>query len=92
MKKILFTLATLIMLASCSKQSDDLAKAVEPVDQSLKFFSQVRRYTDNRTPSVDTVWTLRLETQEMVDRYRAQDGYIYESTSTYTKVGVFYSR
>lgn len=92
MKKIIFTIATLIMLASCSKQSDELAKAVEPSAQNLKFYSQVRRYSDNRTPSVDTVWTLRLESQSMVDYYRSMNGYIYETTSTYTKVGVFYSR
>lgn len=92
MKKILFTLATLIMLASCSKQSADLAAPVEPGDQSLKFFSQVRRYSDGRTPSVDTVWTLRLESQSLVDQYRQLDGYVYETHSTYTKVGVFYSR
>lgn len=91
MKKMLYTLASLIMLASCSKNAENVAP-VDPGDQTLKFFSQVRRYSDGRTPSVDTVWTLRLESQNLVDQYRALDGYVYETTSTFTKVGVFYSR
>lgn len=90
MKKILLTLGTLIMLASCSKQSADLPAPDDP--QDLKFYSQVRHYSDNRTPAVDTVWTLRLESVDLVNYYRAMDGYVYETTSTYTKVGVFYYR
>lgn len=92
MKKILLTLATLIMLASCSKQSADLPAPDDPPAQDLKFYSQVRHYSDNRTPAVDTVWTLRLESVDLVNYYRAMDGYVYETTSTYTKVGVFYYR
>jgi hypothetical protein len=88
----MFYLATLIMLASCSKQSADLPAPPDPPANGLYFFSQVKRYSDNRTPAVDTVWTLRLETQQLVDYWRQQDGYLYDSTSTYVKVGVFYSR
>lgn len=92
MKKILFTLATLIMLASCTKESADLLAPVQVPSKQVHYFSQVRRYTDHRTPSVDTVWTMRLESQVLVDTYRPMDGYVYETSSTYTKVGVFYSR
>lgn len=92
MKKTLFTLATLILLASCSKQASDLAAPAPPVVQKEKLFSQVMRYKDGRTPSVDTVWTLRLQTQTMVDQYTPLDGYLYDETSTYRKVGVLYSK
>jgi hypothetical protein len=92
MKKILFTLATLIMLASCTKENASLVQPAQTPAKQTNFFSQVRRYNDHRTPSVDTVWTLRLESQALVDHYRTMDGYIYETSSTYTKVGVFYSR
>lgn len=92
MKKALFTLATLILLASCSKQASDLAAPAPPVEPKEQFFSQVMRYKDGRTPGVDTVWTLRLQTQDMVTTYTALDGYLYDETSTYRKVGVLYSK
>jgi len=92
MKKTLITIAALIMLASCSKQSAELAAPVDPPVQKEKLFSQVMRYKDGRTPAVDTVWTLRLQTQDMVNTYTPLDGYLYDETSTYRKVGVLYSK
>lgn len=90
MKKIIFSLAIVLALASCSKQAEDLtAPTTEPKEQ---FFSQVKRYKDGRTPSVDTVWTLRLQSQVMVDTYRPLDGYLYDETVAYRMVGVMWSK
>lgn len=89
MKKILSTLAILFTLASCNKDAADLVP--DPPAQE-KYFSQVRRYSDGRTPSTDTVWTLKLQSPDLVATYQALDGYVYETTSTFTRVGVFYSR
>jgi len=87
MKKNLFILAILITLAACSRQADD---APEPPTNT--FFSQVTRWKDNRTPAVDTVWTLHLFSQNMVDSFRRYDGYIYFESNTYRQQGVMWSK
>lgn len=91
MKKTLSILAALFMLASCSKPADQLEGFTRQVPKT-QYFSQVKRYTDSRAPKVDTVWTLQLFSQTMVDTYKPLDGYIYETHSTFTTVGVFYSK
>jgi hypothetical protein len=87
MKKTILSFAMLIALASCSKRVEP-----PPVEPENKFFSQVMRYKDQRQPGVDTVWTLHLEGPDMLATFSALDGYVYDETSTYQKVGVLYSK
>lgn len=88
MKKLTLFLTTLIVLAACSKSSDNLLAE----EKKEKFLSKVQRYKDGRSPGVDTVWTLRLFNQQMVDSFAKYDGYIYLETNTLTEVGVIWSK
>lgn len=90
MKKILLSLAVVIALASCSRSSDQIPEA--PPKAKDTYFSKVTRWKDNRTPSVDTVWTLRLFSQIMVDSFARYDGKIYIETATYVEQGIMWSK
>lgn len=90
MKKFLLTLGIVIVVASCSRQADDITGVQTPVKPT--YFSKVTRWKDNRTPSVDTVWTLHLFSQVMVDSFARYDGKIYMETTTYVEQGVMWSK
>ncbi len=49
-------------------------------------------FNDGRKPATDTVWTLHLTTQLLIDTYKNQDGYLFNQTSTYAERGVLWSR
>lgn len=85
MKKIFLILALLGAMASCSRQADQ-------VPPQNNFFSKVNRWKDGRTPGVDTVWTLRLFSQNMVDSFARYNGYVYFESTTYTEQGVLWSK
>ena len=87
MKKMTFILATLFTLAACSKPADQLP---DPTVAKENFFSKVTRWKDGRTPSVDTVWTLRLFSQNMVDSFARYNGYVYFESTTYKEQGVLW--
>lgn len=90
MKKAILILSILFTLVACSKQSSDLVTKAEP--KLEHYFSQVNRYKDGRTPAVDTVWTLKILDQVMMDTYTRQNGYVYNETSTTLTVGVLWSK
>lgn len=90
MKKAILILSILFTLVACSKQSSDLVAPVQP--KTEQYFSQVNRYKDGRTPAVDTVWTLKILDQVMLDTYTRQNGYVYNETSTTLTVGVLWSK
>lgn len=97
MKKILLAAIIAISLVACSKQSAELetsaaAAAPGPDPELQKYFSRVRYFHDNRTPAVDTVWTLRLTDSVMVEHYTAQHGYVYADSRTVTEKGVLWSK
>lgn len=85
MKKIFLLLAITFALIACNKEANDRTD-----EERDNYFSKVKRYTDGRTPPVDTVWTLQLFTQAMVDSFAQYDGYLYSQTSTYREVGVLW--
>lgn len=85
MKKFLLTLTILAAMIACTR---DVDRPNEP-DRD-HFFSKVKRYSDGRVPPVDTVWTLHLFTQSMVDSFTRMDGYVYNQTTTYVEVGVLW--
>lgn len=97
MKKILIIAIIAINLVACSKQSADLetraaAAAPAPDPELQKYFSRVRYFHDNRTPAVDTVWTLRLTDSVMVNHYTTQHGYIFADSRIVTEKGVLWSK
>lgn len=88
---LLLCLATIITtVSSCDKNIDkpvqDPGGYTMP-DKPDYWFSRVRHYSDNRKPATDTIWTLHLITQELVDKYALQDGYIYAQTNSYLETG-----
>lgn len=87
MKKIALFLAIATLLVACSKQSSDL---VEPTTHS--FFSRVQYFKDNRTPATDTVWTLQLFNQQMVDSFAQYHGLVYWESNTVKEIGVMWSK
>lgn len=87
MKKFFIYLLVTVMLAACSR--DDL---LAPPPGEEHYFSKVKRFTDDRAPRVDTVWTWLLFNQQMVDSFRQYDGYVYEETSTFVAVGVLWHK
>ena len=89
MKKTLLLLTLTLALISCSKNHEDVEKRYPNLQY---FFSQVKFYKDGRTPSTDTVWTLRLIDDTMIESYRKQDDYLYEDATTHRTLGKFYSR
>jgi hypothetical protein len=90
MKKMTIFLLLAIALVACTKEQ--LNKADDPQVSTEQFFSRVRHYKDNRQPSTDTVWTLRLFNQTMVDSFTHYNGYVYNETSVVKEVGVIWSR
>jgi hypothetical protein len=91
MKKMTIILASLITLAACSRQTNDLPPpVVAPVKAS--YFSKVTRYKDGRKPPVDTVWTLWLFSQQMVDSFAKYDGVVYLETNTFKEQGVLWTK
>ena len=90
MKKMTFILALVIATASCSRHSDQIPTTSPPAKDT--YFSKVTRWKDNRTPPVDTVWTLRLFNQQMVDSFARYNGKIYFESSTYVEQGVMWSK
>lgn len=92
MKKMTLILATMITLAACSRQADDLPVAPAQVPVQKTFFSKVDRFKDGRTPATDTVWTLHLFSQNMVDSFARYNGYVYMETSTFKEVGVLWTK
>lgn len=89
MKQLIIALILVLATVSCTKQTLEIAPA-KPAQET--FFSRVKHFTDGRKPATDTVWTLRLTTDALVAQYRAQDGYVYESTSTYVDRGTLWTR
>lgn len=87
MKKITFLLVAMITLAACSRQSDELPG---PVQDS--YFSKVNRWKDGRTPAVDTVWTLWLFNQQMVDSFAQYHNKIYFESATHIEQGVLFKK
>lgn len=90
MKKTFLALAFMIAMASCSRQADQIPTASPPAKDT--YFSKVYRFKDNRTPPVDTVWTLHLFSQNMVDSFAKYNGKIYSETTTYVEQGVMWSK
>lgn len=93
---LLLCVATALMAAtSCSKDNGRPVQdpggftTPKPLDY---YFSRVRFFKDHRQPATDTVWTLHLVTQQLVDQYTNQDGYIYAETSTYQDMGTLWTR
>lgn len=80
-------MAILTTLAACSRQADQV-----PEPPQNQYFSKVTRWKDNRTPAVDTVWTLHLFSQNMVDSFARYNGKIYFETTTYVEQGVMWSK
>lgn len=90
MKKLtLIAALVIITLVACSKKEGVLT---QPNATPNSYFSRVQFFTDGRKPATDTVWTLKLIDQSMVNAYKGQDGYIYASTSTYVERGVLWSK
>lgn len=90
MKKIaLVMIAALLVLASCSKQAADLPVAPPT---TAKFFSRIQYFKDGRTPATDTVWTLHLFNQQMVDSFARYDGLVYWESTTVKEVGRLWSK
>lgn len=89
MKKILSILIVAVALISCSKEQ---LKSVEPETPTEQYFSHVRYFKDNRTPAIDTIWTLQMLNAEMVAQYAPDHGRIFNETSTHTEVGVLWSK
>ena len=89
MKKIALLTALVLTLISCSKQASDITAPPAP---SLKFFSRIQYFKDNRTPATDTVWTLALFNQTMVDSFARHDGQVYWESSTVKEVGRLWSK
>lgn len=90
MKKALLILTLVVALVSCSKERLETAKS-EPATTET-YFSHIRQYKDNRTPSVDTIWTLQMLNSEMTAFYKKEDGKVYFDASTYREVGVLWSK
>lgn len=90
MKKIALFLLLSIALVACTKEQ--LQKADDPQVSTEKFFSRVRYWKDNRQPSTDTVWTLRLFNQTLVDSFSRYNGTIYQETAVVKEVGVLWSK
>lgn len=82
-----------VALVACSK-SDDLAdvKTAAAVPAKDYYFSRVRYFKDNRTPNIDTVWTLHMLDSGMVAHYATQNGYVYSDLSYVKIVGVLWSK
>jgi hypothetical protein len=87
MKTLITTLVALVLFASCSKHIDQ-----NPAAQTQVYFSRVQYFKDGRQPSTDTVWTLHLTTQTLIDTYSAENGQIYADTRTYTDKGVMWQK
>jgi hypothetical protein len=90
MKKIALSLVLALALVACTK--DQTLRSDDPQVSTEQFFSRVRHYKDNRQPSTDTVWTLRLFNQTMVDSFTHYNGYVYNETNVVKEVGVLWSR
>lgn len=93
---LLLCLGTIIAsVSSCTKGVDkpvqDPGGYVMPAPPDY-WFSRVKYFKDNRKPTTDTVWTLHLTTQALVDQYTTQDGYLYSETSTYTELGTLWTK
>jgi PBP1b-binding outer membrane lipoprotein LpoB len=96
MKKLFSILSLAVMLVACSKEAVDLkTQAAAPPPETTpkdQYFSRVRYFHDNRTPEVDTVWTLHLIDSNMVAHYTAQNGYIYADSRIVTEKGVLWQK
>lgn len=65
----------LVLLLSCSKGN-------ESRQQDLDWYiSRVRYYKDNRTPATDTIWTLRLYNQMLVDSFSRYNGRVIDENN-----------
>lgn len=89
MKKTLLILA--LFLAACTKQHDALQAPTQPAKQQ-QFFSRVQFFKDGRKPSTDTIWTLMMLNQMMVDSFRKYDGKVYWESTIAKEVGVLWAK
>lgn len=94
LRLVLLALCLAAILTSCAKSVEQPGSngANRAVEKRETLFSRIKFFSDGRKPGVDTVWTLRLTTPDLVATYQPMDGYVYEKTSTYTDRGVVWSR
>lgn len=87
--------AILTSVASCDKSVDKPVGAAfnsPAVEHRDTLFSRIKFYADGRKPGIDTVWTLRLTTHELVVQYSPMDGYVYAQSNVYADLGVLWTR
>jgi hypothetical protein len=90
MKKIALFIALVALLVACTKEQ--IQPNVPVAAHKLTFFSRVQYFKDNRTPSTDTIWTLQLFNQMMVDSFSRYNGKVYWESTIAKEVGVVWSR
>lgn len=91
MKKAIYILAFVLALVACSKPSVERNPAPVATGKTT-FFSHVNYYKDGRTPGTDTIWTLRMLNQDMIDAFAKDNGRVYWESSTLKEVGVLWSK
>lgn len=91
MKKIMLFLALIVLLVACSKEQITRNTPVVPKSK-VSYFSRVQYFKDNRTPSTDTIWTLQLFNQQMVDSFAKWNGKVYWESTIAKEVGVLWSK
>lgn len=77
-------------LVACSKSDSDAYVRPQPTFEH--FFSRVNYFTDGRTPYTDTVWTLRLMNQTMIDSFSVYDGRIVSENSYSIQIDTIWKR
>jgi hypothetical protein len=90
MKKIILFLALVVLLVACTKEQ--IQPNVPLAAHKLTFFSRVQYFKDNRTPGTDTIWTLQLFNQQMVDSFARYNGKVYWESTIAKEVGVVWSK
>lgn len=93
MKRITLSLLLLALvgLVACSKNdSDAYIRPSEPPRDY--FFSRVNYFTDGRTPYTDTLWTMRLQSQSMIDSFSVYNGRIVAQTNYYIQIDTMWSK
>lgn len=90
MKKMTLFLALLVLLVSCTKEQ--IQREAPLTKAKISYFSRVQFFKDGRTPGTDTIWTLQLFNQQMVDSFSKYNGRVYWESTIAKEVGVLWSK